>query len=151
MANIIVCGVSIFFSLFLFFFAKDFPVSNKVNVPSAAFFPTIISVVLLVLGIYNSVVSVINLRKERASGVLKEKIQVGKIIQLMEVILLMLLYTLLWHFHIGHFILNSILIFIPISLLISDEVEWYKSVFFTISIVMFIYLLFKFLLRVRLW
>lgn len=151
MANLIVCGVSIFFSLFLLFFAKDFPVSNKPNVPSAAFFPIIVSIILFMLGVYNAIVELIRLKKEKTSNNVKERIFFGKVLQVAEIVLLMLLYALLWHFHIGHFILNSMLVFIPISLLISDEVEWYKSVIFSVCIVMFIYLLFTFLLRVRIW
>jgi hypothetical protein len=144
-------GVSIFLGLFLLFFARNFPPSNKPNVPSASFFPIIIAIVLIGLGIYNLIIYLRQKKHAKAEAEQQTHYSMGKVVQVGQVIALMLAYALLWHFHIGHFLLNSIIVFIPVTLLISDEVKWHKSVIFTISLVIFIYALFTYLLKVRLW
>jgi len=151
MSEVIVCSISTFFSLFLLYFAQGFPKSVKPNVPSASFFPTLIAIVLLGLSIYNLVVCLIQRKKAKEAGEKKEKIVKRKVLQIVEILLMLFLYAFLWKFHIGHFLLNSILVFTPVCLLMGDETVWWKSTIFSVCLVVFIYLLFTFLLKVRLW
>ncbi|MFA6846174.1 MAG: tripartite tricarboxylate transporter TctB family protein [Sphaerochaetaceae bacterium] len=151
MAEIIVCSLSTGLSLFLLYFAKGFPKSIKPNVPSASFFPTIIGVILLGLSLFNLIHALIRIKKAKSAGYEKQSVEKGKVFQILEIVLLMFLYAFLWKYHIGHFLLNSIVVFALICVLLGDDVSWQKSVVFSTGLVVFVYVLFTFLLRVRLW
>jgi hypothetical protein len=149
MSEFIVCGINLAFAHFLIIFAQDFPKSVKPNVPSASFFPTIIGVILLGLSIYNLIHAIIVRRKNPSSE--SKTIQKGKVLQILEILVLLFLYAFLWKLHFGHFIINSIAIFVPVCILLGDEKPWYQSAIFATCLVLFIYSLFTFLLKVRLW
>lgn len=152
MAEIIVSSLGAVFSIFLFVFSRGFAISKRVGIPSAAFFPTVISVILMFLSVLNIVKAVVRISKERSAGTYKKvEIPKGKITQMLAVIGLMVLYAVLWNYHVGHFLLNSIVVFVPISILLSDEIEWWKSAIFSICLILFIWVLFSYLLRVSLW
>lgn len=152
MSNIIVCIINIAFSLFLLIVSCFFPVSMKQNIPSASFFPRIVGSILLCLSVYNFIRVIFVLRKNKKSfSAEKNTIAKAKIFQLLEIILLLFAYAVLWQLHIGHFLLNSFAAFIPVSILLGNEVAWYKSTIYTICLIIFIYLFFTLLLRVKLW
>ena len=152
MSEIIVNIFGVGLGLFLFIFSRGFLSSAKPGVPSAAFFPTIISIVLMFLSISNLATMLVKSRKKSPSASEeKPPILVKKVIQMGIIVVLMFLYALFWSLHIGHFILNSIIVFVPISILISDEQEWWKSLLFSTGLVIFIYVLFTVGLKVRLW
>lgn len=149
MYDIIVNAIGIILSIGIFVFSRGFAVSKREGVPSAAFVPRIIAVVVLVLAIFNLVRFII----KRAKGEYEApaKIQHARFLQLMAIIMLLILYALLWNFHIGHFIANTIIIFTPVCWLLSDEREWWKSAIYVVILTIFIYLLFVNLLKVRIW
>ncbi len=152
MAEIIVSSLGAALSIFLFVFAQGFTGSGRAGVPSAAFFPIVISVILMLLSVYNIIRTVVRIQKEKKAGTYQKPVFVkGKVFQILAVVGLMVLYAILWNLHIGHFLLNSIIVFVPISILLSDETAWWKSAIFTVCLVVFIYVLFSYLLRVRLW
>ncbi len=152
MAEIIVSSLGAALSVFLFVFSRGFAGSGRAGVPSAAFFPTVISAILMFLSIYNIIKSVVRIRKEKQAGTYQKAVFVkGKVFQILAVVGLMVLYATFWNLHIGHFLLNSIVVFVPISILLSDETAWWKSAVFTTCLVIFIWILFSYLLRVRLW
>lgn len=149
MAEIAVNIIGLLISAFLFIFSRDFAVSSRPGVPSAAFFPTIISVILLGLSILNLVKYFVAKKK----GDVEKPIPIGKekMLQFFALIALLFLYAILWYFHIGHFIINSAVIFTVVCWLLSDETEWWKSALFVTGVTIFIYCLFVMFLRVRLW
>lgn len=149
MIEIIVNGVGIAIAAFLYIFSRDFSVSKRAGVPSAAFFPTIIAVVLLFLGVYNIVKYLIAKKKGNVEA--SEKMSRIKLLQFLSIIALMLLYAVLWNYRIGHFILNTIVCFIPVCWLISEETEWWKSAIYIVGLTIFIYFLFSIGLKVRIW
>lgn len=152
MTEIIVCGLGIVISIILFVFSRGFSVSAKPGVPSAAFFPTLISIVLLFLSILVLIKVLIRINNEKKKGTHKQIVFVKtKVFQFVAILGLMVLYAILWNYHIGHFILNSIIVFVPISILLSDEKVWWQSAIFSSGLIIFVYLLFTTVLRVRLW
>ena len=149
MAEIAVNIIGLLISAFLFIFSRDFSVSTRPGVPSAAFFPTIISAILLFLSILNLVKYIIARKKGEAED--PAPIGRAKMLQFFELVVLLFLYAVLWYFHIGHFILNTVVIFTVVCWLLSDETEWWKSALFVLGVTIFIYCLFVLFLRVRLW
>lgn len=153
MAHLIVCITGILYSSFLLIFSQQFPKSTKPNVPSAAFFPRIIGIILLGLSIYNVVAWLLarkqQMQEEQVESV-KAGIAKGKTLQMVQIIALIVAYAVLWHFHLGHFLLNSTIIFFPLVMLLSDEKKWYYNAIFTVVLVAFIYVLFTVVLKVRL-
>ena len=149
MFEIVVNVLGIVISAFLFVFSRGFAASSRPGIPSAAFFPTIISVILLFLGILNLVKYFI----AKKNGEVEEEAKMShvKLLQFFALLAILLLYATLWDFKIGHFILNSIICFSPICWLLSDETEWWKSVLFVTGLTIFIYLLFVTGLKVRIW
>lgn len=149
MIEIMINVAGICISAFLYYFSKDFAVSTREGVPSAAFFPRIIAAILLLLSIINLVK--IFVQKKKNTYKAPEATVKGRALQIIAVVALLLFYAILWKSHIGHFILNSIIVFVPICWLISDEIEWWKSLIYVVCLVIFIYLLFSVGLKVRLW
>ena len=70
--------------------------------------------------------------------------------ELLAIVMLMLCYCLLWIFDLGNFLLNSMAIFLPIALLYSKERVWWKTLLFVTTLVVFMFVLFRYLLRVPL-
>jgi len=81
----------------------------------------------------------------------QKKMQEGRFVQFMGILLLLFLYAILWDNHIGHFILNTIIVFSPVCWLMSDEKEWWKTALYITCLTFFIYALFVFVLKVRIW
>lgn len=151
MIEIIVNVLGIAIAAFLYIFSRDFSVSTRPGIPSAAFFPTIICVALLILGIYNLVKIVVFKKKHVDPASESIRITKLKVLQMLAIVSLMALYAVLWNYKIGHFILNSIICFTPICWLLGDEVEWWKSAIYIVGLTIFIYLLFGVGLKVRIW
>lgn len=149
MAEVIVNALGMAISIFLFVFSRSFAAPTKPGVPSAAFFPTIIAVILFCLSIFNTA-KYLGAKKK---GLVEEpqKINRFKLIQFFFLVLLLVIYTVAWNYKIGHFIINTIIIFSPVCWLLSDETEWWKSVLFITGLTIFIYLLFVVGLKVRIW
>ncbi|MCH3918063.1 MAG: PAM68 family protein [Spirochaetia bacterium] len=151
-SEMIVCIISLLFSIFLFYFARFFPTSQNPDIPSAAFFPFIISTLLFGLSVLNIAKGILSAYKGKKDGTyVKEVFQKGKVIQIVMIVLFLFLYVILWYLHVGTFILNSIVVFVPVCMLMSNEKAWWQNALFAIFLVLFIYVLFSFLLRVRLW
>jgi hypothetical protein len=150
-SEILVSAIGLGFSLFLFILSRKFPPSTQPGVPGAAFFPGIVAVVIFALAMVQ-VVRIAVKRTRPGGGEKAEDSGQNKknIIRIIEIVLLMLLYSLLWMFNLGHFLLNSTVIFIPVALLYGGAVEreWWKTSIFVVILVVFIYCLFKFLLKV---
>lgn len=149
MYDIIINGLGILIFAGTFIFSKGFAVSKREGVPSAAFFPRIIAVVVLVFAVYNLIRFLIKRKKGMYEK--PEKMQEGRFVQFMGILLLLFLYAILWDNHIGHFILNTIIVFSPVCWLMSDEKEWWKTALYITCLTFFIYALFVFVLKVRIW
>ncbi len=150
MTEILVNILGLAVSAVLYFGSSSFRVSRRPGVPSAAFFPTIIAVILLVLGVYNLIVIFMKRKKGEKSA---ETVKMSKmrLMQFFGVLALLVLYALLWQYHLGHFVLNSAVVFTCICWLMSDETEWWKTLIYCTALSLFIFLLFSQLLRVRIW
>jgi uncharacterized membrane protein len=149
--EILVSVIGLGFSLFLFILSRKFPPSSQPGVPSAAFFPAIIAVIIFALAMVQVIRIAVKWKKtnkgEKPANPARNK---KNVIRLVEIVLLMILYSLLWMFNFGHFLVNSIVIFIPIGILFGGAVEreWWKTSIFIVVLVTFIYCLFKFLLKI---
>jgi len=152
MAEIIVCSFGFIISVFMLAYAQTFPKSFKPGVPSSGFFPSIVNTVLMLLSLFCLIHSITTMIKAKKSGTYTKKtVEKAKVMQILEIVILMFLYAGLWQVHIGHFLINSIVIFSAICVLFGDDAKWQKSVMFATGLVVFIYLLFTYLLKVRLW
>lgn len=150
-AEILVSAVGLGFSLFLFILSRRFPVSSQPGVPGSAFFPTIVAVLIFAFSAVQVIGTVVKRIKIQKDGSTEDTGQKRKnIIHVIEIVLLLVLYSLLWLFNIGHFLANSIVIFIPIALLYGGAVEreWWKTSIFIVVLVVFIYCFFKYFLKV---
>lgn len=152
MIEIFVNLLGIAISAMLYFGSSSFRVSKRPGVPSASFFPTIIAVILLVLGVYNIIMVLIK-RKKLDSNVDADTKSMSKLrlLQFVSICALLVLYAVLWLFHLGHFILNTAVIFTGVCWLMSDEREWWKTLIYITVLTIFIYILFGQFLRVRIW
>ena len=154
--ELLVCVIGIAFSLFLFALSRQFPPAPQIGMPGAAFFPGIVSGVLFGLSLTQLIITLIKRRKISSGGettqTASEQPQSGRkqIFRIIGIVLLVLLYALLWMYNVGHFIINSIVIFIPISILYGGarERQWWKTAIFVVVLVMFIYVLFIYLLKI---
>ena len=154
--ELLVCVIALAFSLFLFVLSLQFPPSTQAGVPSAAFFPGIVSAVIFGLSLTQLIINLIKQKKIRSDGgTTQPGTEQGQsawkqALRIVEIVLLILLYSLLWIFNVGHFLVNSIVIFIPISMLYGGgrERQWWKTSIFVVVLVVFIYVLFKYLLKV---
>jgi hypothetical protein len=149
-SELLVTCAGLGFSIFLFVVSGSFPQSTQAGVPSAAFFPQVVAVIIFGLSGAQLARTLVT-RIRNGNGAEKEAVANKRnIIHIVEVLLLVILYCLLWKYNIGHYVINSIVIFIPIAMIFggSTEREWWKTCIFIVVLVAFIYCLFKFVLRV---
>ena len=154
--ELVIYLISLAFGIFLLLGARQFPPSTMPGVPSSAFFPNIISTVIIALSLILMVTSLVKRIKTRASGgevqTNPEQIKFvwKQALRIAGVILLLLLYGLLWHFNIGHFLINSIVFFIPITIIYggAQEKKWWKTSIYVVIVVVIAYVLFRYLFGV---
>lgn len=156
LVELLVCIISLAFSLFLFVLSRQFPPSTQPGMPGPAFFPGIVAIAIFGLSLAQLIIAFVKRKKIPPGGrtvqpdtgqnqsELKQAVRIG------EIVLLILLYALLWIYNIGNFLINSIVIFIPISMLYGGarERQWWKTSIFVVVLVVFNYVLFKYLLKV---
>ena len=154
--ELLVSIVGLAFGLFLFSGAQQFPPATQPGLPGAAFFPVIISTIIAGLSLANLCIVLVKRKKIQGAGSDTaqdaQHVQFARkqILRVVGIVILTLLYALLWGYNIGHFIINSIVIFIPISMLYGGarERQWWKTSIYVVLLVVLIYVLFKYGLRV---
>jgi hypothetical protein len=155
-SEILVAFTSLIFSLFLFIGSRRFPPSRQAGVPGTAFFPTIISCLIFTFALIQIIniirkylISSKNNGNEHTTAQDFTLVQ-KKVLHIAGIIALMLFYSFFWLFNIGHFLVNSIIIFLPIAFLFGGTIEtnWWKLSIFIVILLTFIYSLFKLILRV---
>jgi hypothetical protein len=149
--EITVCAVSLIFSVFLFTLSRQFPPSPHPLMPGPAFFPFLVAAAVFSLSLAQLVITLVK-RKKTGSGEEAAQPERKHTLRIVIIILLILLYALLWMYHIGHFLINSIAVFIPVSMLYggAKERQWWKTSLFVVVLVVLTYVLFKYLLKVDL-
>ena len=149
--DIIISLTGIFFSFFLLIGAKSFPESRQPGVLGAEFFPKCIAIILLLLSLM-IVLGII--RKLLSNKQKKQVVFLGNsqgFLDVVKVLILILIYCVLWMVGIGHYLINSVVILVCIQRVFNHgEKSLLSSVIFTAGVVIFIYCLFKFGLRVPL-
>jgi len=150
-ADVIISLTGIFFSFFLLIGAKSFPESRQQGVFSAAFFPNCIAIILLLLSL---MIAIGIIRKLLSNKQKNQVVFVGNpqgFLDIVKVLVLILIYCVLWMTGIGHYLINSMVILVFIQRVFNHgEKSLLSSVIFTAVVVVFIYCLFKFGLRVPL-
>ena len=144
------------FGVFLFVGAQHFPpTAPHPGVPGARFFPNIISIIIFGLSLVILVFTLAKRKKmripdENKPG--KEEVQFARkqALRIVGIVVLALIYALLWSLNMGHFVVNSIVIFIPITMLFggAQERQWWKTSIYIVFLIVFVYVLFKHVLRV---
>lgn len=146
-----VCLLGLGFSAFLFGFARTFPHSQVEGVAGAGFFPTIVAVVLFALSALVLASELAGRRMRLAGGSQSSGGSAparGNAAAVVQVLLLLLLYAALWAAGIGHYLVNSLVIFTLVACIYSRERPWWKNAIFVAVLVVFIYVIFKYLLRI---
>ena len=154
--EIVVYLIGLIFGLFLFVVSRGFPPASQAGLPGAAFFPGIVSTVIIGLSLILLVTALIKRWKTRSTGgetqasTEQSKFARKQAFRVIGVVLLIFLYALLWGLNIGNFLINSIVIFIPISMLYGGarERKWWKTVIFVVVLIVLTYILFTTFLRV---
>ena len=154
--EIVVSVIGLAFGVFLLVGARQFPPATQPGMPGAAFFPYIVSVVILILSIATLVIALAKRKRMQSNSGNTEpdakqaQFARNQAFRIAGVVLLSLFYALLWHLNIGNFLINSLVFFIPIAILYDGAKErpWWKTAIFVSVLVVFIYILFKYVLRV---
>ena len=145
-----ICLLSIGFSIFLFIFALKLPPGAQKGIPGPALFPFMISIIIFMLSLGIAVNAFLRNYKKKDTDIINKNIIESKfLLPLFLTISLLGIYSVLWIIDIGNFIMNSIIIFVPLGLLFSKK-RWYFTTLFIIVLVIIIYLIFSKILRVPL-
>lgn len=150
-ADIIISAIGMFFSVFLLIGSMTFPKSNQPGVLSAAFFPRMIAVILLLLSLMILASFIMKLLSSKKSDKIEFVGNYNGMMDIVKIVSLILIYSILWILGIGHYIINSVIILICVQRVFNHgEKSLLSSGIFTVGLVVFIYYLFKFVLRVPL-
>jgi hypothetical protein len=144
--EIAICILSMGFSLFIFTFGLKLPPGPQKGIPGPSLFPMIVSCAIFILSLITVMISLL---RRRPKGVTFKKIETKSILRLVFAIVLMGIYSSLWIAGIGNFIINSLLVFVPMGMVLSNK-SWYSSGIYIIAVVIIIYLIFNVMLRVPL-
>lgn len=142
-----ICILGIAFSIFLFIFSIQLPPGPQKGIPGPSFFPYIISTVIFFVSV---IVALNAFRKNYKQPSNRSVLEFKTFLRFLFTIFILGLYSVLWIVDFGNFIVNTLIVFIPLGIMYSVK-RWYISTFFVIILVSFIYLIFSYILRVPLW